>query len=101
MVRTNVGEINALRDQLNRANDENARLRNAIDESNRNPKQEVKKTAASNLIIFRIGRADLSKEARANLGLLAEAIKLLIRMQYTPLQVTQMPERVARRRMNV
>lgn len=75
VVRTNVGEINALRDQLNRANDENARLRNAIDESNRNPKQEVKKTAASNLIIFRIGRADLSKEARANLGLLAEAIK--------------------------
>lgn len=75
VIRTNVGEINALRDQLNRANDENARLRNAIDESNRNPKQEVKKTAASNLIIFRIGRADLSKEARANLGLLAEAIK--------------------------
>lgn len=75
VVRTNVGEINALRDQLNRANDENARLRNAIDESNRNPKQEVKKTAASNLVIFRIGRADLSKEARANLGLLAEAIK--------------------------
>ena len=57
VVRTNVGEINALRDQLNRANDENARLRNAIDESNRNPKQEVKKTAASNLVIFRIGRA--------------------------------------------
>ena len=35
----------------------------------------MKKTAASNLVIFRIGRADLSKEARANLGLLAEAIK--------------------------
>lgn len=72
---TNMGEINALRDQLNRANEENARLRNAIDESNREPKQAVKKTVASNLIIFRIGSAKLSKEARANLGLLAEAIK--------------------------
>lgn len=70
-----MGEINALRDQLNRANEENARLRNAIDESNREPKQAVKKTVASNLIIFRIGSAKLSKEARANLGLLAEAIK--------------------------
>ena len=75
VTRTNMGEINALRDQLNRANEENARLRNAIDESNREPKQAVKKTVASNLIIFRIGSAKLSKEARANLGLLAEAIK--------------------------
>lgn len=75
VTRTNVGEINALRDQLNRANEENARLRNAIDESNREPKQAVKKTVASNLIVFRIGSAKLSKEARANLGLLAEAIK--------------------------
>ena len=75
VTRTNMNEINALRDQLNRANEENARLRNAIDESNRQPKQTVKKTVASNLIIFRIGSAKLSKEARANLGLLAEAIK--------------------------
>lgn len=75
VVRTNVGEINALRDRLNRANEENARLRNAIDESNRNQKQDVKKAVASNLVIFRIGKANLSKEARANLGLLAEAIK--------------------------
>lgn len=75
VVRTNVGEINALRDRLNRANEENARLRNAIDESNRDQKQDVKKAVASNLVIFRIGKANLSKEARANLGLLAEAIK--------------------------
>ena len=57
VVRTNVGEINALRDQLTVQTMKTARLRNAIDESNRNPKQEVKKTAASILVIFRIGRA--------------------------------------------
>lgn len=74
VVRTNVGEINSLRDQLNRANAENERLRNAIDASNQQP-QEVTKTVASNLVIFRIGKSKLSNEARANLGLLAEAIK--------------------------
>lgn len=74
VVRTNVGEINSLRDQLNRANAENERLRNAIDASNQKP-QEVTKTVASNLVIFRIGKSKLSNEARANLGLLAEAIK--------------------------
>jgi len=35
----------------------------------------VTKTVASNLVIFRIGKSKLSNEARANLGLLAEAIK--------------------------
>ena len=75
VTRTNVGEINALRDRLNRANKENAHLRNTIDEISRKPKTEVKKTVASTLIVFSIGKSDLSQESRANLGLLAESIK--------------------------
>ena len=76
VVRTNVGEINSLRDRLNRANVENARLRDELAKAEGQQKQEViNKVIASNLVIFRIGKADLSKEARANLQLLAEAIK--------------------------
>lgn len=76
VVRTNVGEINALRNQLNNANEENARLKEALANAEGQQKQEViNKVIASNLVIFRIGKTDLSKEARANLQLLAEAIK--------------------------
>lgn len=76
VVRTNVGEINSLRDRLDRANAENARLRDELAKAEGQQKQEViNKVIASNLVIFRIGKADLSKEARANLQLLAEAIK--------------------------
>lgn len=76
VVRTNVGEINSLRDRLDRANVENARLRDELAKAEGQQKQEViNKVIASNLVIFRIGKTDLSKEARANLQLLAEAIK--------------------------
>lgn len=76
VIRTNVGEINSLRDRLDRANAENARLRDELAKAEGQQKQEViNKVIASNLVIFRIGKADLSKEARANLQLLAEAIK--------------------------
>lgn len=76
VIRTNVGEINSLRDRLDCANAENARLRDELAKAEGQQKQEViNKVIASNLVIFRIGKADLSKEARANLQLLAEAIK--------------------------
>lgn len=76
VIRTNVGEINSLRDRLNRANAENARLRDELAKAEGQQKQEViNKVIAANLVVFQIGKADLSKEARANLQLLAEAIK--------------------------
>ena len=67
-------EIEDLNRQLADMQAENERLKKALSEQK--PAQEiVNKVVARNLVIFRIGRSELSNEARANLGLLAEAIK--------------------------
>lgn len=68
----NNDELNAMREKLNRMNDENARLREQLAEK---PETVTKQIASSNLITFRIGKSDLSNEARVNLGMLAEVIK--------------------------
>ena len=74
VIRTNVREIEDLNRQLADMQAENERLKKALAEQK--PAREiVNKVVARNLVIFRIGRSDLSNEARANLGLLAEAIK--------------------------
>ena len=70
-------EINALREQLSRANDENARLETALAQEQKEKAEaaQVKHIVSSSLITFRIGKSDLSNEARVNLGMLAEVIK--------------------------
>ena len=74
VIRTNVREIEDLNRQLADMQAENERLKKALAEQK--PAREiVNKVVARNLVIFRIGRSELSNEARANLSLLAEAIK--------------------------
>ena len=69
-------EINALRDKLNRVNEENARLKEALAQKDNEKAQTVaKQIAASSLIVFQIGESSLSNQARVNLGMLAEVIK--------------------------
>ena len=69
----NNDELNALRADKELLAQENARLRDALAQSNREP--EVKQIATGNFVTFRIGKSELSNEARVSLGMLAEAIK--------------------------
>ena len=78
VVRTyyNNDAVNEMRRKLNEMSEENARLEEALKAGKKAEAQaSVKKIAAANLITFKIGKSKLSKEARANLGLLAEVIK--------------------------
>lgn len=68
--------LDAMREKLNQMGAENERLRKALAEGNKEKAQEVvKKMASANLVTFQIGKSKLSNEARANLGMMAEAIK--------------------------
>lgn len=68
--------INALRRQIDDMSAENARLKQAIADGNKAEERViVKKMVAPNLVIFKINKSNLSNEARANLGMLAEVIK--------------------------
>lgn len=75
--RTNYGEINALRKLLDDMTAENDRLKKALDDCNNKEVQTIVKRigTAANLVTFKINKTDLSKEARVNLGLLAQVIK--------------------------
>lgn len=75
VVRIDNRAINALRQQLADAEAENDRLKRALAEGNREKAKEIVTKASANLVTFPIGKATLSNEARANLSLLAEAIK--------------------------
>lgn len=69
-------KINAMREQLNRMSEENARLQEALAQNDKEKAQTIiKQIASSNLIVFPIGKSDLSNQARVNLGMLAEVIK--------------------------
>lgn len=76
VVRTvyNEDELNEMRERLRLMGEENARLERELEES-KNRQTSVKQIAASNLIVFQIGKSKLSNQARANLGMLAEVIK--------------------------
>ena len=67
--------INDMRARLAESNAENERLKQALADEQAKEKTVVNKVTPANLIIFQIGKSKLSKEARANLGLMAEAIK--------------------------
>lgn len=75
VVRIDNRAINALRQQLADAEAENDRLKRALAEGNRQKAKEIVTKASANLVTFPIGKATLSNEARANLSLMAEAIK--------------------------
>lgn len=75
VVRIDNRAINALRQQLADAEAENDRLKRALAEGNRQKAKEIVTKASANLVTFPIGKATLSNEARANLGMMAEAIK--------------------------
>lgn len=75
VVRIDNRAINALRQQLSDAEAENDRLKRALAEGNRQKAKEIVTKASANLVTFPIGKATLSNEARANLGMMAESIK--------------------------
>ena len=67
--------VTKARQQLSDAEAENERLKRALAEGNREKAKEIVTKASANLVTFQIGKATLSNEARANLGMMAEAIK--------------------------
>lgn len=72
----NNDEINAMREQLNRMSEENARLQEALNQNDKEKAETiVKQITSANLIVFPIGKSTLSNQARVNLGMLAEVIK--------------------------
>lgn len=74
--RYDYGDLENMRQKLNDMSAENERLKKALAEGDKQKAQTiVKKIAAANLVTFKINKAVLSNEARANLGLLAEIIK--------------------------
>lgn len=76
IIRTNTTELELLKNKLDAATRENARLKEALAKGNTQAANNAAyKLAAANLVIFKINRTELSNEARANLGMLAEIIK--------------------------
>ena len=70
------GEVDALRDQLKRLDDENARLQDALAEAEKEKAPAVtRQVVATNFVTFQINKSKLSNEARVNLGMFAEAVK--------------------------
>ena len=79
IIRNNLAEANALKKQLDALRDENAKLQSDLKNAEAQIKEvkvvEKEQTIAPVYVVFEIGKADLSKEARVTLGLLAKAIK--------------------------
>lgn len=70
--------INELREMMDKLSRDNEELQKALDDCNKTKAEAaIKKIAvvAPNLVTFKINKSYLSKEARANLGMLAEVIK--------------------------
>ena len=79
IIRNNLAEANALKKQRDALRDENAKLQSDLKNAEAQIKEvkvvEKEQTIAPVYVVFEIGKADLSKEARVTLGLLAKAIK--------------------------
>ncbi|WP_455668595.1 OmpA family protein [Phocaeicola sp.] len=70
--------LNELREKMNAMSAENARLQQAIAEGNQSAAETIVRkmeVAAPNLVTFQIGKSELSRENRVNLGFLAKVIK--------------------------
>lgn len=78
IVRYDNRTINELRDMMDQLSRDNEELQKALDDCNKEKAEAAAKkiaVVAPNLVTFKINKSNLSKEARANLGLLAEVIK--------------------------
>lgn len=76
IVRIDNTQLELMKAKLDAATRENQRLQEALAKGNTQAANNaVYKLAAANLVIFKINRTELSNEARANLGMLAEIIK--------------------------
>lgn len=78
IVRYDNRAINALREQMDQLSRDNEALQKALEDCNEEKAAAAAKklaVVAPNLVTFKINKSNLSKEARANLGLLAEVIK--------------------------
>ena len=78
IVRYDNRTINELRDMMDQLSRDNEELQKALDDCNKAKAEAAAKkiaVVAPNLVTFKINKSNLSKEARANLGLLAEVIK--------------------------
>lgn len=78
IVRYDNRAINALREQMDQLSRDNEELQKALEDCNKSKAEAAAKklaVVAPNLVTFKINKSNLSKEARANLGLLAEVIK--------------------------
>ena len=70
--------LNELREKVNAMSAENVRLQQAIAEGNKSEAETIVRkmeVAAPNLVTFSIGKSQLSRESRVNLGFLAKVIK--------------------------
>lgn len=76
LVRYDNRAINDIREKMNAMAAENERLKRALAEGKEKEARDiVNKIAAANFVVFKIGKSDLSNEARVSLGLIASAIK--------------------------
>lgn len=78
IIRNDNRAINALREQMDQLSRDNEALQKALEDCNEEKAAAAAKklaVVAPNLVTFKINKSNLSKEARANLGLLAEVIK--------------------------
>lgn len=78
IIRNDNRAINALREQMDQLSRDNEELQKALEDCNEEKAAAAAKklaVVAPNLVTFKINKSNLSKEARANLGLLAEVIK--------------------------
>ncbi|WP_455668598.1 OmpA family protein, partial [Phocaeicola sp.] len=78
MVMYDNASLNELREKINAMSAENARLQQAIAEGNKATAETIirkMEVAAPNLVTFQIGKSELSRENRVNLGFLAKVIK--------------------------
>lgn len=70
--------INELRDMMDQLSRDNEELQKALDDCNKAKAEAAAKkiaVVAPNLVTFKINKSTLSKQARANLGMMAEVIK--------------------------
>lgn len=67
--------INDLRNQFNNIAAENARLKDALANCEKNGERVVVTRPTANIVTFKINKSELTNEARVNLGFMAESIK--------------------------
>lgn len=76
IIRTDETQLRLMQAKIDELTHQNELLKQELAKGNTEKAEKiVTKIAAANLVIFKINKTDLSNEARANLGILAELIK--------------------------